>query len=60
MLGHLGLFMTENSIEKWALQLWLVAEHLPFAEQVPGSLGYFAATSDVAIKQGESVRIPFK
>lgn len=52
--------MTENSIEKWALQLWLVAEHLPFAEQVPGSLGYFTATSDVDIKQGESVRIPFK
>lgn len=39
ILEHLGLFTAENSTEKEAVQLWLVAERLPFAEQVPGSCG---------------------
>ena len=43
MLEHLGPFMAGNSIEKWALQLWLVAKRLLLAEKVPGSFGYYCS-----------------
>lgn len=36
ILEHLDPLTAENSVSKWALQLWLVAERLLFAEQVPG------------------------
>lgn len=36
---HLGPFTAGNFAEKWALQLWLMAERLLLAQKVPGSFG---------------------
>lgn len=59
ILEHLDSFTAENSTSRRAFQLWLMAESLLFAEQVPGNLDTVVATSDVDIKQGETERGTF-